>query len=479
MNGYQSQIFEHHSVPGGVAACWKREGYFIDGGIHFLMGYKPESSSYRLYQELTAIQNIHIVEMTTYFRYIDEVSQRTVEITNDLDRFADNLKSFSPDDAKAIDELISGAQVMRKTGMSAMGMNSPPPELLGAFGRLKQMWEMRHFLKYFLGKNSQAITDYAKAFKDLWLRKLIENLFLPEVPVWFILALLAMVADGQLGLIADGCQSFVLGIERRYKELGGKVSYNATVEGILVKDNNAIGVRLQDGSVHFADYVISAGDGYNTIFKLLGGKYVDKKIKDRYENWKLFRPTVTISYGVARDFPKEPSSNAIVLKHPLKIGSDEVGGIFIRIFNYAAKFAPPGKTVLQVLFETKWDYWNDLQKDRSGYEALKEQTAAEILERLEPHFPGIKSRVEMTDVATPYTTWRYTLNHKGSPEGFLPTPKTIMTNIPRTLPGLKNFYMAGQWVLPGGGVPPCLYSGRHAIQLICHRERIRFQTTVA
>jgi phytoene dehydrogenase-like protein len=180
MNSYQSQIFEHHTVPGGVAACWKREGYFIDGGIHFLMGYKPESSTYRLYQELGAVQNIHIVEMTTYFRYIDEEFLRTVEITNDLDRLAEDLKSFSPDDAKAIDELISGAQALRKTGMSTMGMDSPPPELLGTFGRLKQMWEMRRFLKYFSGKYAQAASDYAKTFKDPWLRKLIENLFLKD-----------------------------------------------------------------------------------------------------------------------------------------------------------------------------------------------------------------------------------------------------------------------------------------------------------
>jgi phytoene dehydrogenase-like protein len=41
MSSIRSGIFEHHSVPGGVAAAWKRGDYLIDGGIHFLMGYKP------------------------------------------------------------------------------------------------------------------------------------------------------------------------------------------------------------------------------------------------------------------------------------------------------------------------------------------------------------------------------------------------------------------------------------------------------
>ena len=93
---------------------------------------------------------------------------------------------------------------------------------------------------------------------------------------------------------------------------------------------------------------------------------------------------------------------------------------------------------------------------------------------MEEHFPGITRQVEITDVATPYTTWRYTLNHHGSPEGWLPTPEVITTTIRRTLPGLDGFYMAGQWVMPGGGVPPCIYSGRHVAQLLCRRDGKRF-----
>ena len=99
-----------------------------------------------------------------------------------------------------------------------------------------------------------------------------------------------------------------------------------------------------------------------------------------------------------------------------------------------------------------------------------------MLERLEAHHPGIASEVEMMDVATPHSTWRYTRNRRGSYMGWLPTPKVLNTQLRRTLPGLKNFYMAGQWVMPGGGVPSCLYSGRHAVQLLCKRDGKRFVT---
>jgi phytoene desaturase len=477
MNGYQSHILEHDSKPGGVAAAWRRGDYLIDGGIHFLMGHKPGQPLYDLYRELGTAQADSLVDMTTYGHFLDEVSGRSVVVTPDLERLADELKALSPADARLIDELIAGARAMQSSGaLYGVGMGNPP-ELAGPLDQLRMMWGMRKVFTYFTGKYAQPVADYVQAVHDPWLRQCIENLFLPEVPVWFVFMVLALLADRQMGLLAGGCPGFVLPIEQRYKALGGQVTYNATVEEILVENDRAVGVRLADGSQHRADVVVSAADGYSTIFKLLGGRYVDEKTKERYRTWKLIRPTVMVSFGVARIFPDDPHMSIIMLKEPLKIGDQAIGGFALRIFNYSPQLAPPGKTVVQVMFETDWDYWNDLQKDRPRYEVEKERVAAEVLARLEGHFPGIKSQVEVTDVATPYTTWRYTLNYKGAYMGWLPTPETIMTSIPRTLPGLANFYMAGHWVLPGGGVPPCLYSGRHVVQILCRRDGKPFTAT--
>lgn len=198
---------------------------------------------------------------------------------------------------------------------------------------------------------------------------------------------------------------------QRYTELGGEVTYRATVAEILVENDRAVGVRLADGSPHHADAVVSAADGYSTIFKMLGGRYVNDKIEDRYANWKLCRPFVMVSYGVARTFADEPSTHMILLECPIAVGSQTVEAISLRIFNYGPRFAPPGRTVVQVAFEADWDTWNDLrQRDRAAYNAEKARVAAELLARLERHYPGISAQVEMTDVATPATTYRYTLN---------------------------------------------------------------------
>ncbi len=36
MNGYDAEIYEMDSKPGGLCTAWKRKGYTIDGCIHWL-----------------------------------------------------------------------------------------------------------------------------------------------------------------------------------------------------------------------------------------------------------------------------------------------------------------------------------------------------------------------------------------------------------------------------------------------------------
>jgi len=96
--------------------------------------------------------------------------------------------------------------------------------------------------------------------------------------------------------------------------------------------------------------------------------------------------------------------------------------------------------------------------------------AATVIELLEQRFPGISSHVEMRDVATPLTFERYTSNREGAIIGWDVTTKTAFKRIPKTLPGLRNFWMAGQWVELGGGIPMVALSGRNVIQLIAKAD---------
>jgi phytoene dehydrogenase-like protein len=46
----------------------------------------------------------------------------------------------------------------------------------------------------------------------------------------------------------------------------------------------------------------------------------------------------------------------------------------------------------------------------------------------------------------------------------------------RTLPGLDNLYMVGQWTAPFTGTVIAALSGRQLIQIICKKDRRKFMT---
>lgn len=477
INGYESKIFEYHSKPGGVAAVWKRGEYLIDGGIHFLICHKPGTPIYDVYSEIGAVGSYDIADMTSYIRFVDESDSRVLEFTEDLEKLERDLVEISPEDAVEIRKFIKEVDWMKDSPLlTDLGMSTAPPEMKGRFDTLKEMWQMRSFMKYFTGNFSKSAAEYSENLKSPFLKTVFQNLFSPEGPIWFVIMVLATVAAGQLGLFKGGCHEFVRPIEETYKSLGGEIQYRAKVEKILVEDDLAVGVALSDETEHRADVIVSAADGRSTIFELLEGKYVDDKIKKRYDTWKSYDPMIVVSLGVARTFDDAAPLNIFVMKKPLQYAGRTVTCLPLRVFNYGDAFAPEGKTVIQVILETDWDYWYGLRQNREEYDTMKEQLAQELINRLEVQFPGITSQIEMTDVATPYTSWRYTLNDKGSPMGWLMTKSTIMELIPRTLPGLQNFYAAGHWVLPGGGVPGSVYTGRNVVQILCKRDGKEFQT---
>jgi phytoene dehydrogenase-like protein len=127
------------------------------------------------------------------------------------------------------------------------------------------------------------------------------------------------------------------------------------------------------------------------------------------------------------------------------------------------------------MYPSDFGYWKAFEGDAERYEAEKKQVAITILGQLERLLPGIEKDVEVVDVATPLTYERYTGNWQGSMEGWLITPQTMAMQMSgrgmrKTLPGLEDFYMIGQWVEPGGGVPTAALSARAALQLICHKD---------
>ena len=227
-----------------------------------------------------------------------------------------------------------------------------------------------------------------------------------------------------------------------------------------------------------ADWVISAADGHATIYDMLGGRYEDEKIEKIYHTFEVFPSYLQVSLGVARDLSQHAGFVTRVLNDPITIDpATSLKQVSFRFFHFDPTFAPSGKTAVTCFLPTRnFEHWVSLQRDPVKYKAEKGRVSETVIGILEKERARSRRNIEVTDVSTPATVIQFTGNWKGSMEGWLLTPRTGFKALPSTLPGLAQFMMVGQWVMPGGGLPSGLMTARAAIQAVSKHDRVPFPT---
>lgn len=479
MNGYRTSIFEMHDKTGGVCTGWKRKGYTIDGCMHWLVGTSPASSFYRIWKELGVVQGWAIVDHDQFIR-IEGEGGRAFTVYADIDRLEQHMKELAPEDKDTIEDFIKGTRACTRMDMPV----DKAPELYGLIDGLTMMVKMFPFFRFMKKWGKISTLDFTRRFKNPFLREAFSASFggdFDRIPTLFMMMTLAWLHQKAAGYLVGGGLALSGAIERRYLGLGGELHCKSPVVKIVVENDKAVGIRLADGTEHRGDIIISAADGRTTIFDMLDGKYIDDKIRGYYDQPLLFPPLVYIGLGVSRSFDDVPPSVVGInypLEEPVTIAGQEHKRMGVQIYNFDPALASKGKTVLKVQFNTDYDYWKELSQEPERYKAEKEQIADQVVDRLDRRFPGLAEQVEIRDVATPLTWERITGNWRGSYEGWMPKPEDFTRRMSKTLPGMDNFYMAGQWVEPGGGLPTAAMSGRNVTQIICKKDKRPFVTTM-
>lgn len=477
MNGYQSEIFEMHDQPGGLCTSWKRKGYIIDGCIHWLVGSSPKSIMHRFWEEVGIAKGLNIINMDEYITFVGTDGRKVVFYT-DIDRLEKHLLEFSPQDEAPIRDFITGVRkcmIFDSFSKHDNYLQQLTKGLKMGYTFLVNYRNMKRWLK-------TSAAEFSERFADPMLREAFREMWLPGFSMFFMLFTFAYLHNKNAGYPLGGSMPMSNNLAKRYVELGGEIRYGSKVEKILTHNNHVTGIRLENGEEHFASRVIMAADGYATLYKMLDGKYGDAKTYQPYEKWEAFPALLYVAIGVNQTFnhiPHSVSGTYYKLKEPVKIGESERKAIHVHIFNHDPSMAPDGKTTIVVMLHGDYDYWKNLAQGTKAYNEAKKEVGNTVVGLLEEWFPGITEKVEMIDVATPVTFERFTGNWKGSFEGWQITPENsgvLMNKMPQTLPGLKNFYMCGQWVEPGGGLPTAVMSGRRLIKTICREDRKKFTT---
>ncbi len=483
MNGFETEIFEKHSHAGGLCTSWKRGDFTFDGCIHWVLGSNPSNPFYLLWSELIDMSSIefknHELMMDVEVKDTFDLNGGNVfHLYTDLNRLSDYMIDLAPEDSTLIKKLI---QSMRKIqGYEIPPMIKSVPELLPLRQKIRFVKHIP-LLLFLIRWEKQTNFTFARKLKNPFLKEVFQVLFDgDEMPLFIITFPLAFNDKMGVGYPVGGSLNFIRKIEKRYLDLGGKIRYNSDVDEIVTENGHATGIVLTDSTRISSGITISAADWHYTLFTALKGKYIDKKIMELKEQhtFKVYYSVFLLSLGISRSCKEIPHMQRFPLGREL-VSPDgtRYSRMEIHCYNYDPTLAPEGKCVVTVKFCTRnGEYWIDLRRsDLEEYERQKLLFGEEIIAILEEKFKGLRDVIEETDIATPATYQRYTNNWKGSTQGWLPGKNFIARSpVNCIIPELKDFYMAGQWTQPGGGLPVAIKSARTIAQLICHKFKKPF-----
>lgn len=511
MNGYRTQVFEMHEIPGGCCTGWDRGGFTFDACISWLLGNGPGNEMHRIWLELGALQGKEMRHFDV-FNTVRGTDGRVVHFYCDPDRLEAHLLDLSPADSRQIRSFCAG---LRK--FIAVLPAYPFLKPVGLMSRRERWGMLAGFVPYFnLFRTSMSVlmTEYSTRFKDPLLREAFNYILYEKQPNFPVLPFYFQMAAQHLrsaGVPEGGSLGLARSIEQRYLRLGGEVTYNARVEEILVKDDRAVGIRLSDGREHYADIVVSACDGPETLLKLLDGRYLEGEYATLYRE-TLHRPGmvfpgyVSVFLGLRRPYPDAVPTTTHLLDEAT---ASRLTGLMHPSLNiqfrsrHYPEMSPSDTSVVYATYYSDTAPWRDLaegperlSRPRRGaelhtlpvkrgkaYTLAKRAVRDTVVDFLEELHPGLKASVSVKDVATPLTQIRYTGSYEGTFLGWQPFVESgeameelVKKNGP-VLPGLENFYLSGVWATTGGLIRAAA-AGRQVMQFICRDDGLDFRAEI-
>ncbi|MCG5212817.1 phytoene desaturase family protein [Streptosporangium sp. KLBMP 9127] len=511
MNGYRTQILEMHEIPGGCCTAWDRGEFTFDCCISWLLGNGPGNEMHQIWLELGALQGKQMRHFDV-FNIVRGRDGRAVYFYSDPDRLEEHLLGISPADARLIRNFCDGLRKFKKC-LAVYPFLKP----VGLMGRAERLRMLSSFLPYFnvVRKSiSVLMTDYSARFKDPFLREAFNFVLYEKHPAFPVLPFyfqLAAHANLSAGVPEGGSLGLANSIERRYRRLGGQVTYNAKVEEVLVENDRAVGVRLSDGREFRADIVVSACDGPTTTMSLLKGAYLNDAYRRLYtrtlkEPGMVFPGYFTVFLGLRRPFPEaEPcttyllddaeAAELIGIRHPSI-------NVQFRSMHYP-ELSPKDTTVVYATYFCDIAPWRALSEGpeqasrvrrgeefhtlpvRRGrdYQTAKRRVRNSIVAFLDQRYPGLADTIAVRDVSSPLTQVRYTGNYDGTVLGWQPfvesgeTLEVLVKKHGPRLPGLENFYVSGVWATTGGLIRAAA-AGRHVMQFVCRDDGRTFTADV-
>ncbi len=465
--GFDAEIYEKNAIPGGECIGWNRKGYHIDNCIHWLTGTKKGTELYDVWKEVGALSDdTEYAKIDAFYTAITNGQRAT--LWNDLDRTERELIAISPEDEEEIRKFIKFVEYSKQCQIPA----KKPMEMWGVKDYINVGKTMADFPKVMKEFGKISLEEYSMRFKSLVLQKLMCDYLPKEYAAYAFFVSYATMADGN-GMIPMGASlQMSLRMEKRFKDLGGKIYYNSSTKRIDIEKKRAAGITLEDGRFIKADYVIPTVDSYVLFKKFLPEGYMPKELKAAYGSPKNY-PTISgfqVAYAVSESYDR--GETVFIEIDPIKVGNRTFKRMYVKAYGYDPIFVKDGKQVIQTCIsqtDEDFEFWKSL--DEKSYREYKELLIKEVQKRIEANFPELIGDMEYLDCWTPLTYERYCNAYHGSYMSFTTTPQVKQLKLKGRVKGIDNMYLAGQWTSAPGGLPVAVTSGKFAVQRILKNRK--------
>jgi len=296
--GHQVEIFEKRDKPGGRAYVYEINGFKFDGGptvitAPFMFDNLFATAGKRREDYIT------FVPCDPFYRIFNHEG-RSFDYNSDEAFTLSQIEQWNPADKVGYQKFIRSTKAIFQKGfveladkpfLSVMDMVKVAPDLI----------KLQSYL---------SVYQYAAKFvKDEFLRScfsfhplLVGGNPFDSPSIYALIHYLERewgvhYALGGTGAIIDG-------MSRLFAELGGQIHLNQGVQEILVdgSGNRVKGIELADGTVHYADTIISNADVGFTYRYLIPEKYRRKYTNRKIERMKYSMSLFVIYFGTKRRY---------------------------------------------------------------------------------------------------------------------------------------------------------------------------------
>ncbi len=278
-----------------------------------------------------------------------------------------------------------------------------------------------------------------------------------------------------------GFVQFPTELRKALEAHGGAVRTNSTVDKILIENGQASGIRLANGTIIQADYVVSTADTKVTFGQMVGYDQLTQanaKYSRKVQEIAMSPSSLAIHLGLDGQLDLSGAGfdcgyNVLTTggdTHERMFQAWDKGELLLAddCFHLAV-IAPCLKTggkqnlVIHVV-PVAADEWIGLQKDDNpAYQRRKQEVADFFIDKVEAYMlPGLRQHIEFLDMATPATYARFIASPTGSNYDMLPVPENFGKNRLPTRTPVKNLFVPKF----SHGIWPSLQAGLQVIDMI-------------